>query len=1037
MRVNWLRTSLILILTLTSVSLLSARQVSPAHAVNQSLPTNWSAYGPYANSLLLTTFSDFNTMFTGFTSGQLDITDWPVNAADLSAFASNPDFFLTNPQAEFGIFQLDFNSHASFMGVSSLTARTTSPPGLIGSPSSASGCSIGFGRLVVNLVNLENASFPVKDSQNQLTAVGPQTFTVTDLAATGTYKVPSSTTCMLAGTYTVRTTVYAGTASVFVGSAQIVTVAFGVNYNSPSTQKLNQAGIEVRRAIAHTLDKASFIQGSILQSRADCDDLFASPPQGLAYGSCNPAGDLFPAITQSILDEDKASHPWFSGSVASAYNLVPDTIGPSAYWWASFGFSASADKGYSGQADLRAACDHFVAAGLTISPSAASCNDVANALMGTTPPSGSYPHLVPNGRIITYIRTDPKRKAFGQIMADTLNAMFGTPGSAGGTIDYGGGSLTPRYYTFSQVAPIIFDATILDDWNIYTGGFSLSSTPDHLYGILHSSFASNVCGGLAISQPSNYYFFCDPVFDSQASAGEFSTSLTAANSFFTNAAVRAFRTEANIPVFSRVQQFVALNAWSFQGSSTPQRSSLVSQLGHGWQAGTAGPVWSALNMKCNTGFNPANSAYACGGGVNGLIRRGLSQEIDQFSPFAAISVWDFEAINQVFDTMLAVNPVTAGSGSQLVDWMTTIHSSSFSPTEVSCVGTNCVTGTTTQVWHLRNDLKFHDGVQVTADDVVYTILAYRDVPSANLQPNVATVSSAVSLNPTTVQVKLQLQSPFYELNIGSLPIIPKHVWAPICGSPPSPASQCANPFFDPVGTGIFIGSGPWLCKNLNTGAVGGSCTQNADGSIGGQHVSVGGRVLLTVNPNYMRGPANLQGSSLHKLSWADKNDDGVVNILDIGDAALHFGSYDPYWDNPLFGTTPGVVDIGELSTIAFYFDHGTTTPFRPSQLTALDPQVDPFRADLTSQGGPVVFYEGGPLSGSQLTAKLVSLSGATNPSLFTGTLSTASGAPIGTATGVGGPGNTVLMSFSGVSSGQFVLAITWNLQPAFTITLNL
>jgi hypothetical protein len=377
--------------------------------------------------------------------------------------------------------------------------------------------------------------------------------------------------------------------------------------------------------------------------------------------------------------------------------------------------------------------------------------------------------------------------------------------------------------------------------------------------------------------------------------------------------------------------------------------------------------------------------------------------------------------------------------------MTTSHSSSFNPNEISCKGTVCVTGTTTQVWHLRNDLYFHDGSQVTASDIAYTILSYRDMPSANLGPNVGNVASAVGLDCgtglpcKTVLVKLQNQSPFYELNIGSLPIIPMHIWAPVCGNPPNPASQCGNPTFDPMASGLYIGSGPWVCKNVNTGAVGGSCTQNADGSLGTQFLSVGAKMLLSANPSYMRGPTNLQGSSLQKFSWADRTDDGVVNILDLADAAAHFGTTDPYWTNPTISTGL-TVNIQDLATVAFYFGHGVTTPFSPSQLMGLDPQVDPYRVDLTSVAGPVMYYEGGPVTGGQLTAKLLALSGTPNAASFTAMLLTQSGTVVGTASGISGAApSVVLLSFSGLTTGTlYTLQVNFSgsTQPIYNIQVQ-
>src|SRR4029077_15015790 len=500
-----------------------------------------------------------------------------------------------------------------------------------------------------------------------------------------------------------------------------------------------------------------------------------------------------------------------------------------------------------------------------------------------------------------------------------------------------------------------------------------------------------------------------------------------------------------IPVYSAINQFAALNGWNYQqctGTACANTgASLVSVLGHGFQIG----YQSLLNMRPVPGYVPTQSKYAPGGGTPGLIRRGFSQDTDNLSPFQATTLWDFEVISQVYDSMLNLNPLTGGSNAQLVDWMTTSHSSSFNPNEVSCRGTVCVTGTTTQTWRLRNDVYFHDGTPVTANDVAYTILAYRDIPSANLGPNVANVATAVGLDCATglpcrtLQVKLQNQSPFYELNIGSLPIIPMHVWAPICGTPPNSASQCGNPTFDPMASGLFIGSGPWVCKNVNTGTVGGSCTQNADGSLGTQFLSTGGKLLLTANTNYMRGPTNLQGSSLQKFSWADKTDDGVVNILDLADAASHFGAFDPYWVNPTI-SSGSTVNVQDLATVAFYFGHGLTTPFLPSQLISLDPKIDPYRVDLTSTGGSVMYYEGGLPSGGLVTVKLVSLTAAPNPASLPGTLVCPTGTVIGTASGTTGISSAiVLLGFSGLTAGTlYTLNVSYsgNTQPIYNIQIQ-
>ncbi len=243
-----------------------------------------------------------------------------------------------------------------------------------------------------------------------------------------------------------------------------------------------------------------------------------------------------------------------------------------------------------------------------------------------------------------------------------------------------------------------------------------------------------------------------------------------------------------------------------------------------------------------------------------------------------------------------------------------------------------------------------------------------------------------------------------------------------------------------MASGDFIGSGPWVCKSVVSGAIGGPCSQNGDGTPGTQSISLGGRLLLTANPSYMRGPFGVQGTSLQKFSWADKFDNGFVSIADLADMALHYTHPDAYWAHPLYSSNPsaGTVDIGDISTVALYMGHGLTTPWLLSQTTSLDPRIDPFRIDLTAQSGPVMYYEGGFLAGSnQLNIKLTALSGTPTPSSFTGTLTSSSGTIVGTTTGAtGGLATIVLLPFSGISSGQYQLSVNFNGSSAFMITLN-
>jgi hypothetical protein len=94
---------------------------------------------------------------------------------------------------------------------------------------------------------------------------------------------------------------------------------------------------------------------------------------------------------------------------------------------------------------------------------------------------------------------------------------------------------------------------------------------------------------------------------------------------------------------------------------------------------------------------------------------------------------------------------------------------------------------------------------------------------------------------------------------------------------------------------------------------------------------------------------------LQKQSWADYNDDGVVNILDASNAAFFFGSSSLYWGHPQYACSPTAttVDICVVSAIVLFFNEGLTAPFggtniNPStQLSMLDPQIDPYSLQLS------------------------------------------------------------------------------------------
>ena len=104
----------------------------------------------------------------------------------------------------------------------------------------------------------------------------------------------------------------------------------------------------------------------------------------------------------------------------------------------------------------------------------------------------------------------------------------------------------------------------------------------------------------------------------------------------------------------------------------------------------------------------------------------------------------------------------------------------------------------TYTFKLKNDVSFHDGVPLTAEDVAFTIQAIQNPAwKSPLAPGLKGVN-ARALDSQTVE--LSLKQPFsYLPSLLTFGILPKHIWAKI-----DPASKAVNDFnLKPIGSGPF------------------------------------------------------------------------------------------------------------------------------------------------------------------------------------------------------------------------------------------
>ena len=702
----------------------------------------------------------------------------------------------------------------------------------------------------------------------------------------------------------------------FASASSGHTTFFGCDFSDKTVQS---CGTNIRQGVAHLIDKQAFIN-NVQSGYGDVADCFAAKVQNLPCSQSVANGLVQPWTTNN----------WdlLSGNTVSAFHMGGDSVdingavlpGSPDFCAAAKDFLAArvgtgmdskcilqGTKGL-GMVNLVIARDVHPLLKLGFALEAA-----INSLMG-------YQVYVPSPFVNKCI------DFFGVIQDLVTSGALGTVGDLMSPIP--SPSTIEHRVDPSGSGYLLCDNGKISasDWHMMTNGWPLTYFPEQFYFFFNSKFSSSA----------NYN---NPDLDRYTSMIEFNSTFGQtdrdAKLSAESAEYLVGRSVAALPIYSGYDQFAYLNGWN---------RGIINQIG----TGTANK-WTALN------------AFRADPAVADTIRWGNIEGTNRLSPFFATRVWELFFLDLVYDSMLQANP---RNQLQVFDWMTFDHYFSYSPSS----------DITTMTWKLRSDIYWQNGAVVSADDVVFTTLSYRDIPSATFEANVANVINATVTDSRTVRINLKGQSPFFERNIGYLPIIPHSIWGPYCNWPvgasePSISvlrmSNCANPSFDPMQSGIVIGSGPWVCRNINTNAIGGSCTTDSSGAIAGQSVLAGGAMLLRrydlqVNQNgHMRCCPGLANTWLHMFSWADKDDDGVVGINELAEVASYYGKDHPYWNTgypgsvrtyngfslPSLGSNATAVDINEVAMVSFYFDYSLVpsyfTDIEYSSTTGI-PCMDPF-----------------------------------------------------------------------------------------------
>ncbi|HZY93700.1 MAG TPA: hypothetical protein VFE98_02430 [Candidatus Bathyarchaeia archaeon] len=681
---------------------------------------------------------------------------------------------------------------------------------------------------------------------------------------------------------------------------------FGINFGSGrdgSSDSLR--AIYFRQGVAHLVDKAAFIS-KVLSGLGQAMDNPLPPGQGISH-----SGQPYDS---ACVPQPSCTGPYTIGGYRLGGICSWDILHPTAPCLSAFkiGSDTSDSAGIvtasASNPDFCDAADHWIAAGLGTTK-AADCH-IADF-------SGS-------GSINFVVRSDnAPRLALGDSLAGRMCELINGAGVTSCP------QILVSHLSIQDARPIVFSTVTQHlDWHMYTKGWALTVTPDQIWALYHSQFAGRWCGGPAGFVAPNYVYFCNSKLDHYSSMVEFNSttsgaiaSMHVANEIYGNHTV-------GIDVYALGQQFAYLKGWTGvnngKGVGPPNTFTLMN-------------VWKN---------NPA---------VVGNIRWGFKQGTNEVNPLTFSSLWEGFIVGSVFDTLVVGNPY---SPSDLYSWM--VNQWQFLAPQPGDPP-----GTAADVkFSLRNDIFFHNGKQVTSSDYLFSWLAFA-ATGGLINPLTAGIVGVRIQNDFNFVVNLNSNSVFALQNIGGIPLIPQHLWASDtlnkCTTPGTPACLLAADATtrDPIATYRYVGSGPWVCQDLNNPApagIGGKCSKTGTQGVGAQ---LGAFVLQrdglgvagTTNSAYFRDSAKYK-----QWQWADVFNHGIVDILDVSLAASCLGMAATgscaHWDTPaatitcvstagtcnsgsmlgIGGNRAGIVSFIEIQQAFRWFSVSWTSPLSYSQL---------------------------------------------------------------------------------------------------------
>jgi peptide/nickel transport system substrate-binding protein len=226
---------------------------------------------------------------------------------------------------------------------------------------------------------------------------------------------------------------------------------------------------------------------------------------------------------------------------------------------------------------------------------------------------------------------------------------------------------------------------------------------------------------------------------------------------------------------------------------------------------------------------------------DGVLRIGETEEPDIINPFAMTTTSEVRFARNFYDRLARIGPDGQPRPHMAESW-------------------TVISDTVVDI-ELRPDMKWHDGEDVTAEDVQFTFDYLKEWPVPIFMPFVDPIESVTVTGPLSVRMELKEPfAPFFASTLAQLFIVPKHIWQDI---PASVGIDHPDQWTDPSAA---IGSGPFRLV----------------------HHRRGEEALLERHDGYFMEP-NIDGMLFVFYAQAD----AVVGALELGVIDVHYAPVQP------------------------------------------------------------------------------------------------------------------------------------------------